>query len=121
MPECTILLVLVVVLVLEIPCKIEDEDENDDEDEPKPRAFHTSSTRGIPRLGLLHFFAAGAPNTSSMCFFTVDSVMPRMTAMSEFVLPWAAQSSASAARGVNPSFSKGSEEEKSGLNSRCAC
>ena len=60
-------------------------------------------------------------NISCTCFFTVDSVMPRMVAMSEFVLPWASQSNASAARGVRPSASKGREEEKSGLKSRLAC
>src|SRR5205809_4905788 len=31
-------------------------------------------------------------NISCTCFFTVDSVMPRIVAISELVLPWASQS-----------------------------
>ena len=46
--------------------------------------------------------------------------MPRIVAMSEFVLPCVNQSNASVARGVKPRFSSGLAEEKSGLNSRFA-
>src|SRR6266853_3792461 len=60
-------------------------------------------------------------NISCTCFFTVDSVIPRIVATSELVLPWESQSNVSAARGVRPSFSRGSAEEKLGLNSRLAC
>src|SRR5262249_52014338 len=57
---------------------------------------------------------------SSRCFLTVDSLIPRMEAMSEFVFPWATQRRTSATRGVRPSLSRGSKEVKSGLNSCCA-
>lgn len=61
-------------------------------------------------------------STSSMCFFTVLSEMPRMAAISGLVLPWATQSSTSATRGVRPNArSSGAAEEKSGLNSARAC
>ena len=76
----------------------------------------SARTVAAPRVSTPSF-----SNISCTCFFTVDSVMPRIVAMSEFVLPWESQSSVSVARGVRPSLSSGRVEEKSGLNSRFAC
>ena len=74
--------------------------------ELSPSSAHTVATS---RVSTLNF-----SNISCTCLFTVDSVMPRIVALSGFVLPWANQSSASAARGVRPSFGSGSAEEKLG-------
>src|ERR1051326_3819208 len=60
-------------------------------------------------------------NISCTCFLTVFSVMPRIVAMSELVLPCESQSSVSVARAVRPNFNRGLTDEKSGLNSRMAC
>src|SRR3954464_3898875 len=80
--------------------------------------LRTSRARTVaePRVSTPSF-----SNISWTYFLTVDSLMPRMVAISELVLPWASQRRASAARGVRPNLTRGSAEEKSGLNSRLSC
>src|SRR5271166_4890937 len=87
-----------------------------------PRAAGELRTSNARRLAAVRVSTPSFVKISRTCFFTVDSLLPRMVAISPLVLPWASQSSDSATRGVRPSTSSsGLADSKLGLNSGTAC
>lgn len=87
-----------------------------------PRAAGELSTSSARRLAAVRVSTPRASKISGTCFLTVDSLLPRMVAISPLVLSCASHSSVSATRGVKPStFAGGAAESKFGLKAGVAC
>ncbi len=87
-----------------------------------PRAGGELSTSRARRLAAVRVSTPSFSKISRTCFFTVDSLLPRIIAISLFVLPWVSHSSVSATRGVKPNtVSSGLAESKLGLNCGTVC
>src|SRR4029077_5945938 len=80
-----------------------------------PLAARELSTSSARRLAAVRVSTPSVTKISRTCFFTVDSLLPRIVAISLFVLPWVSHSRVSATRGVKPSaVSSGLAESKLG-------